>query len=58
MLTYCVRGERFCDGHWDGSVLRSGALWRCSGALKSCGVRSSDHPGWPDRHSLRFGDQT
>jgi hypothetical protein len=25
MITYCVRGERFCDGHWD-AVLRSGCL--------------------------------
>jgi hypothetical protein len=22
MLTHCVRGERFCDGHWD-AMLRS-----------------------------------
>ena len=25
MLTYCVRGERFCEGHWD-DVLRSGRV--------------------------------
>lgn len=25
MLTYCVRGERFCDGHW-GSVLETGKV--------------------------------
>jgi len=25
MLTYCVRGERFCSGHW-GAVLRSGRV--------------------------------
>lgn len=25
MLTYCVRGERFCDGHWE-SVLRTGRI--------------------------------
>lgn len=25
MLTYCVRGERFSDGHWD-DVLRSGRI--------------------------------
>jgi hypothetical protein len=25
MLTYCVRGERFCDGFW-GALLRSGRL--------------------------------
>ncbi|MEI2789718.1 MAG: DUF6508 domain-containing protein [Steroidobacteraceae bacterium] len=21
MLTYCVRGERFCDGHWGAQIL-------------------------------------
>lgn len=25
MLTYCVRGERFCDGHW-GAVLKNGRI--------------------------------
>jgi hypothetical protein len=25
MLTYCVRGERFCDGHWE-NLLRSGRV--------------------------------
>jgi len=25
MLTYCVRGERFCDGHWEG-LLESGRI--------------------------------
>ena len=25
MLTYCVRGERFCDGHWE-KVLESGRV--------------------------------
>ena len=25
LLTYCVRGERFCDGHW-GAVLQSGKI--------------------------------
>jgi len=25
MLTYCVRGERFCDGHW-GAMLESGKV--------------------------------
>jgi hypothetical protein len=25
MLTYCVRGERFCDGHW-GALLESGRV--------------------------------
>jgi len=25
MLTYCVRGERFCDGHW-GEMVESGTI--------------------------------
>jgi hypothetical protein len=25
MLTYCVRGERFCDGHWE-DVLKTGRV--------------------------------
>jgi hypothetical protein len=25
MLTYCVRGERFCDGHW-GSLIEEGHI--------------------------------
>jgi hypothetical protein len=25
LLTYCVRGERFCDGHW-GAVIQSGKI--------------------------------
>jgi hypothetical protein len=25
MLTYCVRGERFCDGHWQ-EILKGGQL--------------------------------
>jgi hypothetical protein len=25
MMTYCVRGERFCDGHWE-AVLESGRI--------------------------------
>jgi len=27
MLTWCVRGERFCDGHW-GGVLKAGHIRR------------------------------
>lgn len=27
MLTYCVRGERFCDGHW-GKMITSGNIRR------------------------------
>jgi len=25
MLTFCVRGERFCDGHWD-AMIRDGRI--------------------------------
>jgi hypothetical protein len=25
LLTYCVRGERFCDGHWE-AILQSGCV--------------------------------
>jgi hypothetical protein len=25
MLTFCVRGERFCDGHW-GAVIGQGRI--------------------------------
>ena len=25
MLTFCVRGERFCDGHW-GAMVREGRI--------------------------------
>lgn len=30
MLTFCVRGERFCDGHWDAMIQggRVGAILR------------------------------
>lgn len=27
ILTFCVRGERFCDGHW-GSMIRQGVVQR------------------------------
>ena len=27
LLTYCVRGERFCDGHWE-TLLTTGSLVR------------------------------
>lgn len=27
MLTYCVRGERFCDGHW-GAMIENGHIRR------------------------------
>lgn len=27
MLTFCVRGERFCDGHWS-AMIEEGHIWR------------------------------
>jgi hypothetical protein len=33
MLTYCVRGERFCDGHWE-SMLQSGRIVSLLSRLK------------------------
>ena len=27
MLTFCVRGERFCDGHWD-TMIQEGHVFR------------------------------
>jgi len=44
MLTYCVRGERFCDGHW-GAMLESGrvmALLRWLAELRAELASSSD----------------
>ncbi|MBN1399449.1 MAG: hypothetical protein JXA74_01355, partial [Anaerolineae bacterium] len=40
MLTYCVRGERFGDGHWE-ALLEAGrvqALLRRLAALRDAGV--------------------
>ena len=34
MLTFCVRGERFCDGHW-GYLLESGKLVKILERLKA-----------------------
>ena len=33
LLTYCVRGERFCDGHW-GAMIKEGFLCRILQRLK------------------------
>lgn len=33
MLTYCVRGERFCDGHW-GAMIEQGHIRRLLERLK------------------------
>jgi len=40
MLTYCLRGERFCDGHWE-AVIKAGhieRLLRRVGELRDAGV--------------------
>ena len=34
VLTFCVRGERFCDGHW-GAVIREGLVPRVLERLKA-----------------------
>lgn len=34
MLTYCVRGERFCDGHW-GKMIEDGHICRLLRRLSS-----------------------
>jgi len=33
MLTYCVRGERFCEGHW-GAMIEGGHVRRLLERLK------------------------
>jgi hypothetical protein len=52
MLTFCVRGERFCDGHWGRWSGRAGS-GRSSAGSNSCGRQSSspaptgqNQPGW------------
>lgn len=34
MLTYCVRGERFCDGHW-GTMIEQGHIGRLLARLQA-----------------------
>ena len=41
MLTFCVRGERFSDGHW-GAMIEPGTCGGCSSGWRSCGRRSSE----------------
>jgi len=36
MLTYCVRGERFCDGHW-GAMIEEGYIRRLLQRLAELG---------------------
>jgi hypothetical protein len=40
MLTWCVRGERFCDGHWD-AVLCDGKIFALLERLSSIRNRGS-----------------
>jgi hypothetical protein len=39
MLTYCVRGERFCEGHWE-ALLRSGSIVRLLRRLQQLAARA------------------
>ena len=45
MLTFCVRGERFCDGHWGAMVRegRIGAILRRLGQLRD-GASGTESP--------------
>jgi hypothetical protein len=36
MITYCVRGERFCDGHW-GAMIEDGHIRRLLERLAELG---------------------
>jgi Family of unknown function (DUF6508) len=40
MLTYCVRGERFCDGHW-GAMIEDGYVRRLLQRLAELGPRNA-----------------
>lgn len=41
MLTHCVRGERFCDGHW-GAMLESGKVVAILKRLRALRDQGSD----------------
>lgn len=41
MLTYCVRGERFCDGHW-GAMIEGGHIRRLLERLETIGSEVSE----------------
>lgn len=43
MLTYCVRGERFCDGHW-AAMIEQGHVRRLLERLKDIRERSAERP--------------
>jgi Family of unknown function (DUF6508) len=40
LLTYCVRGERFCDGHW-GAMIEEGHIRRLLQRLAELGSTSA-----------------
>lgn len=40
MLTYCVRWERFCDGHWD-EMIKGGHVRRLLQRLAELGLRNA-----------------
>lgn len=40
MLTYCLRGERFCDGHW-GAVIEGGYIRRLLERLAELGAAAT-----------------
>ena len=42
MLTYCVRGERFCDGHW-GAMIDGGHIRRLLLRLAEFGSRNANN---------------
>lgn len=41
MLTYCVRGERFCQGHW-AAMIREGHITRLLRRLAEIGTTRTD----------------
>ena len=49
LLTYCVRGERFCDGHWGAMVRegRVGALLRRLAELRDGAPEAEPHEDSP-----------
>ncbi len=45
MLTFCVRGERFCDGHW-ASMIESGHIRRLLELLAELRKENKIVPSW------------
>ncbi|MBT8050227.1 MAG: hypothetical protein KJN61_07450 [Gammaproteobacteria bacterium] len=48
MLTFCVRGERFCDGHW-GAMIENGSVGQI--LLRLTELVSASH-----KHGVGSGD--